>query len=137
MDKQTRRPLLPRDVYKRRQHRVDWDQSTEQIETGQTGQEPCCQGKKTGDKNPAYLWNVKPTITPSKTSFPFQKKWVLYSASYKLPLSSMYFQRIGRLREIKKPLEICTEKKKKSIQDMHFIIINQFIWNCERRFQIC
>jgi len=55
MDKQTGRTLLPRDVYKRRQHRVDCDWSTEQIETGQNGQEPCCQDKKQETKiQPIY-----------------------------------------------------------------------------------
>lgn len=54
MDKQTRRPLPPwGSVYKRRQHRVV-RQNIEQIETGQTGQEPFCQGK-TGRQKSAYL----------------------------------------------------------------------------------
>ena len=75
MDKQTGRTLLPRDVYKRRQHRVDCDWSTEQIETGQTGQEPCCQGKKQEPKiswGPLFSWLLDlPTLTPPRINHPF------------------------------------------------------------------
>lgn len=126
-----KKSLLPRDIYKGSQHRTDWDWSNwTRISVIRI---------KNRRQKSRLSMKYQTTYNPSITSSPFQRNglFTLQTASY-LSWASIFREYFGGGwgKENKGTFGNLYFKKPETIQDMHFIIINKFIWHWERRFQI-